>query len=91
MSNGEALEVEAIGHDDNPYTYNEAMGDIDANLWKKAINIEMESMGSNKVWELVDLPEGIKSIVCKWVFKRKSGEDGKVETFKARLVAKGYT
>ncbi|KAL5545175.1 hypothetical protein UlMin_008959 [Ulmus minor] len=91
MSGGEALEAEAIGHEDDPYTYNEAMGDVDATLWKKAMNVEMESMGSNKVWELVDLPEGIKPIGCKWIYKRKRGADGKVETFKARLVAKGYT
>ena len=66
------------------------MGDVDTNIWKKAMNIEMESLGSNKVWLLVDLPEGIKDIGCKWVYKRKRGVDGKVETFKARLVAKGY-
>ena len=41
MSNGEALEAEAIRLDDAPYTYNEAMRDVDANIWKKAINIEM--------------------------------------------------
>ncbi|KAL5569925.1 hypothetical protein UlMin_026500 [Ulmus minor] len=32
MSGGEALEAEAIGHEDDPYTYNEAMGDVDATL-----------------------------------------------------------
>ena len=37
------------------------------------------------------MPSGIKPIGCKWVYKRKKGIDGKVETFKARLVAKGYT
>ena len=67
------------------------MGDVNASLWKKAMNIEMDLMGSNKVWELVDLPERIKPIGCKWVYKRKRGADGKVETFKVRLVAKGYT
>ena len=35
-------------------------------------------------------PEGVKPIGCKWVFKRKRGTDGKVETNKARLVAKRY-
>ena len=30
-------------------------------------------------------------IGCKWVYKRKRGIYGKVETFKTRLVAKGYT
>ena len=39
----------------------------------------------------MDLPANIKPIGCKWVYKRKRGPDGRVETFKARLVAKGYT
>ena len=33
----------------------------------------------------------MKPIGCKWIYKRKNGADGKVQTFKARLVAKGYT
>lgn len=32
MSSGEALEAEIIGHKDDPYTYDEAMGDVDAIL-----------------------------------------------------------
>ena len=35
MSSGEALVAEAIRHEDDPYTYNEAMRDVDANIWKK--------------------------------------------------------
>ena len=50
-----------------------------------------ESMYSNYVWELVDLPESVRPIGCKWIYKKKRGVDGKVETFKARLVSKGYT
>ena len=50
----------------------------------------MEFMKVNDVWTLVDPPEGIKPIGCKWVFKRKRGVDRKVETYKVRLVAKGY-
>lgn len=38
----------------------------------------------------MDLPTNIKHIGCMWVYKRKRGLDGRVETFKARLVAKGY-
>ena len=48
-------------------------------------------MYSNQVWLLVDPPIGVKPIGCKWIYKRKRGVDGKVETFKAWLVAKGYT
>ena len=32
MSSGEALVAEAIGHEDDPYIYNKAMGDVDENL-----------------------------------------------------------
>ena len=55
------------------------------------MNLEMESMYSKSVWELVDQTDGVKPIGCKWIYKRKRGSDGKVQTFKARLVAKGYT
>ena len=48
-------------------------------------------MYSNRFRDLVEPPEGIKPIECKWIYKRKRGADGKVETFKARLVAKGFT
>ena len=44
----------------------------------------------NEVWNLVKLPEGRKSVGCKWVFKKKHDADGTVERFKARLVAQGY-
>ncbi|KAK0577350.1 hypothetical protein LWI29_031736 [Acer saccharum] len=83
--------VENLPDDDDPYTYKEAMEDVDSRHWQKAMQSEIESMFDNKVWSLVDLPKGIKPIGCKWVYKRKIGMDGKVETFKARLVAKGYT
>ena len=48
-------------------------------------------MYSNKVWELVEAPNEVKLIGCKWIYKRKRGVDERVETFKARLVAKGFT
>src|SRR5215813_10940804 len=67
------------------------MDDPDKDEWLKAMNLEMELMYSNLVWELVDQPDGVKPIGCKWIYKRKRGVDRKVQTFKARLVAKGYT
>ena len=48
-------------------------------------------MHLNQVWILVDLPEGVVPIGCKWIYKRKICEDGKIETYKARLMAKGYS
>ena len=43
----------------------------------------MDFMYSNQVWELVDLPKGVKPIGCKWIYKRKRGADGIMETYKA--------
>eukprot|EP00253_Pinus_taeda_P018728 PITA_18728 len=50
---------------------------------------EMASLHKNKAWDLVELPAGRKPIGSKWVFKKKTNAEGKVEKYKARLVAKG--
>ena len=47
---------------------------------------EIESMYSNQVWNLIDTPEGIKSIGCKLIYKKKRGADEKVKTFRPRLI-----
>ncbi|GKD62062.1 retrotransposon protein, putative, ty1-copia subclass, partial [Tanacetum coccineum] len=56
-----------------------------------AMNVEMQSMKDNKVWDLVDLPPNGKTVGSKWLFKKKTDMDGDVHTFKARLIAKGFT
>ena len=77
-------------NDEDPITYMDAMQRPDSEKWLEAMKSKMDSMKVNDVWTLVDPPEGVKPIRCKWVFKRKRGTDGKVETYKARLVTKGY-
>ena len=52
------------------------------------MNLEMESMCSKSVWELVDPPKNIRPSGYKWIFKKNRGVDEKVESFKPRLVAK---
>ncbi|KAL5549445.1 hypothetical protein UlMin_004676 [Ulmus minor] len=91
MRIGDALVAISDDHKDDPLTISDAMKDVDSKAWQQAMDLEMDSMYSNQVWELVDLPEGVKPIGCKWIYKRKRGADGRVETYKARLVAKGYT
>jgi len=88
---GESYEAIPEELEQDPCNYDEAINDIDSGRWQDAMKTEMESMYSNHVWTLVDLPANIKPIGCKWVYKRKRGPDGRVETFKARFVTKGYT
>ena len=88
---GETYEAISKEAESDPYNYEVAMNDIDAHHWVKAMKSELDLMYSNQIWDLVKAPNGIKPVGCKWVYKRKRGIDGKVETFKARLVVKGYT
>lgn len=52
---------------------------------------EIDSMKSNDVWNLVELPNGVRPIGCKWVYKTKRESLGNIDRYKARLVAKGFT
>ncbi|GJV22454.1 putative ribonuclease H-like domain-containing protein [Tanacetum coccineum] len=52
---------------------------------------EVQQFKLQKVWTLVDLPNGKMAIGTKWVFRNKKDERGIVIKNKARLVAQGYT
>jgi hypothetical protein len=56
-----------------------------------AVRSEMDSIMSNRTWEVVDHPYGCQPIGCKWIFKKKLRPDGTIKRYKTRLVAKGYT
>ena len=71
-------------------TYAEAMVDPDSVKWQEAMESEIESMRENQVWNLIDPPDGVKTIEYKWIYKKKKDMDGKVHIHKARLVAKGF-
>ena len=77
--------------DDDPKTVKEAVDSEDGKIWKEAMVDEMESLHKNEAWDLVELLARRKPIGSKWVFKKKTNAEGKVEKYKARLVAKGYS
>ena len=79
---GETYEAISEEAESDPYTYEEVMNDIDAHHWVKAMKYELNFMYSNQVWDPVKAPISVKPIGCKWVYWRKRGIDGKVETLK---------
>ena len=85
------LEESDIGIKEDPKTLKEAIENENSDKWLDVMNDELESMATNEVWDIVELPKGSKAVGCKWVFKTKKDSKGKVERFKARLVAKGFT
>jgi hypothetical protein len=77
--------------DTEPTTLAEALARPDGAQWQTAMKEELDSIETNRVYELVELPPGRKAIGCKYVFKIKRNADGTVERYKARLVAKGFS
>ena len=69
---GQVNHTEAMTtQEEDPSTYDEAMKSVDSLLRKEAMHTEMDSMKSNIVWELVDLPDGIKPMDVSGSTKRK--------------------
>ncbi|GKD56996.1 retrotransposon protein, putative, ty1-copia subclass [Tanacetum coccineum] len=89
------LDVDAEEHElgdlSEPTNYEAALLDLEYDKWLNAMNVEMQSMRDNEVWELVDLLPNGKTGGHKWLFKKKTDMDAAVYTYKARLVAKGFT
>ncbi|KAL4331926.1 hypothetical protein GQ457_07G014220 [Hibiscus cannabinus] len=57
---------------DEPKTYQEAVPSPDSKKWLAAMRFEMDSMSENQVWTLVEPPEWVKPIGCKWFSRKKS-------------------
>ena len=77
--------------EDDQVNFKQVKQSANCDKWIEAINDEMKSTRDNDVWDLVKLPEGVKPIGCKWIFKTKRDSKGNIERYKARLVAKGYS
>ncbi|GKA85347.1 retrotransposon protein, putative, ty1-copia subclass [Tanacetum coccineum] len=84
-------EEHELGDLGEPANYKAALLDPESDKWLNAMNVEMQSIRDNEVWELVDLPPNGKTVGHKWLFKKKTDMDGAVHTYKACLVAKGFT
>ena len=74
-----------------PKSYKEAVRSKESSEWLITMNEEMQSLAINNTWDLVQLPNGVKLVGCKWVFKKKKGIAGvELARFKATLVAKRF-
>lgn len=76
--------------DDVPQDIHEATTKSDSKFWEKAIAEEINAINKNKTWTIVEKPEEVKPIDCKWVFRKKTDESGSNVKYKARLVARGF-
>ncbi|GJY68837.1 putative ribonuclease H-like domain-containing protein [Tanacetum coccineum] len=73
---------------EEPKKISEALQD---DSWVQAMQEELLQFKLQQVWVLVDLPNRMKVIGTKWVYRNKRDERGVVVRNKARLVAQAYT
>ena len=59
---GETYEAISEKAESDPYTYEEAINDIDAHHWVQAMKSKLNSMYSNQVWDLVKAPNDIEPV-----------------------------
>lgn len=52
---------------------------------------EMKSMKENAIWDLIELPRGVKPISCKRIFKTKEDSKCNIERYKTHLITNNYT
>ncbi|MFS7953765.1 putative RNA-directed DNA polymerase [Helianthus anomalus] len=58
--------------------------------WRHAMSEELDALHKNGMWTLVPPVPNTNIVDCKWVYRLKTEEIGKVSRYKARLVAKGF-
>ena len=70
-----------------PSTYQEV---VKHKEWQQAMVNEYQVVIDNNTWKLVDCPQNVKPVGCKWVYQIKYKQNGDIYKYKARLVAKGF-
>ena len=74
---------EEIKMEGDPTSFEEVMRSVYSFKWQEAMKVEMNSMNTNDVWDLDEIPIGAKIVGCKWIYKTKSDSKGNVERYKA--------
>ena len=71
-------------------TYEEVLASADSINWWLAMELEMNSIKENRIWDPVELSTNRHALPCKWVFQLKETFDSASPKYKSRLVAKGF-
>lgn len=73
-----------------PQSLKEALQSTQADQWRAAMKMEIDTLLQNDTWKLETLPEGRRVLSGKWVFKLKKDQQGRIVKHKARWVVRGF-
>ena len=69
-----------------PKYYSEA---VKHGCWHATIAEELQALGNNHTWDVVQCPPNVKAISCKWIYLINLRSDGTLDRYKAQLVVLG--
>jgi len=55
----------------DPTSFEESMRSVYSFEWREPMEVEMNSMNTNDVWDLEEIPNGAKTVGCERVYKTK--------------------
>ena len=87
---GGQIAMQATLDTPEPRNRRQAMELQEWDKWRKAEETEMLGMVENCVYKQVARPKDKLVVGTKMLYKRKIGQNGKVEKYKCRLVAQGF-
>ena len=67
----------------NRTSFEEAMRSVYSFEWQEVMEVKMNSMNINDVWDLEEIPNGAKTVGCEMIYKIKCDSKGNVERYKA--------
>ena len=67
----------------DPTSLEEAMRSVYSFKWQEAMEVEINSMNTNDVWDLEEISNGAKIVGCERVYKTKYDSKGNVKIYKA--------
>ena len=68
-----------VGAENDLETFSQSMSCKESDTWYNAMKGEMNSTKSNNVWNLTELPNKVRAICCKWVYKTKKDSLGNIK------------
>ena len=72
--------IQMKGH---PTSFEKAMRSVYSSKWQEVMEVKMNSMNTNVVWDLEEISDEAKTVGCKWVYKTKYDSKGNIERYKA--------
>lgn len=74
-----------------PTSYSDVKNNPDEEEWRISIQSEIDSLLKNETFDIIDRPDNVNVVNCRWVFSIKNDKNGNPAKYKSRLVAKGFT